>query len=173
MAVLTLAGRNHVHTSHGLNTTQQLRFPAQHIRGNAALGRYVSPGALPPAAASSAPTHAAGDRDNAAAEGPAPPPLGLRRRNLQRRSGPQAATEAVPAPRAEIAAARAALPQQPDEELEGPREDEVVAADSPAPAEHHQPRHPANASGAPEHLHRPSRRPHRPLGASATSRVTS
>lgn len=38
------------------------------------------------------------------------------------------------------------LPQQPEEQLEGPREDEVVAADGPAPPEHHQPRHPADTS---------------------------
>lgn len=41
-----------------------------------------------------------------------------------------------------------ALPHQPDEQLEGPREHEVVAADGPAPAEHYEPRHPAGPAAA-------------------------
>lgn len=72
----------------------------------------------------------------------------------RRRAGPGRAASACPTagpPRRRgrgVTAPRAALPHQPDQELEGPREDEVVAADGPAPAEHHQPRHPAGRAAA-------------------------
>lgn len=73
------------------------------------------------------------------------------------------------------AAPGCALPHQPDEQLEGAREHEVVAADGPAPAEQHEPRHPAGPaaatpSGPPGSHTLPPHQASAPAGAGKTSR---
>lgn len=90
-----------------------------------------------------------------------PKPSGWRRPGAQRHRERCAKERQRPgrghrSPRRATAPGRA-LPHQPDEQLEGSRKDEVVAADGPAPAEEHEPRHFAGPT-------------HRPLPSGLTAR---